>query len=242
MWGLNVSVLVGFPCQGWWALWPSFIVTTSLAWRRQGVQVNIVVSLLHQRKTHGAPCFIKMDKVFQSPCPCIEHSVVAAPKQMLSCYAPFLVYMAALLTQWTWTKPSDLLPAATSVLINTSVSLCARPNQAAFASSCICCPLRRARAVQLDRSCGSEPALKTRWLRKIMMNEGLTGEKWLLWIPYWSASWGLFHVEPKFDISNGIWLLNSSCNFRHGSDFRWNLGHYLEGETEAQSMEMTYPM
>lgn len=149
--------------------------------------------------------------------------------------------VAVLFTRRTWTKPSDLLPAATSVLINTSIPLCARPNQAGLASSSVCCPSRRTRELQLDRSVGPGPALEMRWLGKIMMNEGLTGEKWLLWNPYWSASWGLFHVEPKFDISNWTWLLNSSCSFRPGSNFRWNLGLCLDGETEALSMKMTYP-
>lgn len=45
-----------------------------------------------------------------------------------------------------------------------------------------------------------------------------------------------------------MWNLNltfqmepDSRNFRPGSDFRWSLGHCLDGETEAQSMEMTCP-
>lgn len=61
---------------------------------------------------------------------------------------------ATLLTQWTWTKPSDLLPAALSVLINTSASLRARPNPAEFATSNVCC-LRCLLPIQKSRSCAA---------------------------------------------------------------------------------------
>lgn len=162
---------------------------------------------------------------------------------MPSCSVPLLTHR---LSPWPFSSLDEpgqslLISCQQPLLCWLTVPLCARPNQAGLASSSVCCPSRRTRELQLDRSVGPGPALEMRWLGKIMMNEGLTGEKWLLYNPYWSASWGLFHVEPKFDISNWTWLLNSSCSFRPGSNFRCNLGLCLDGETEALSMKMTYP-
>lgn len=96
--------------------------------------------------------------------PSVEHSVVTAPKQMPSCCASFLAYVDTLLTQRTWTKPSDSLPAAISVLINTSISLCARPNQAGlvFAAHPPVFAAHPEEQEQLDRSVGSGPVLEAR--------------------------------------------------------------------------------
>lgn len=225
---MQVSVLVGLPSQGWLELWPPFTVTTSFTWRRQAAHVNRLLNLLRQHKTCGAPCFIKTSKVFQS-----------LPLRIVFCGGcsqtnAFMLYtfpntqpqsMATLLAQWTWTKLSDLLPAVTSVVINASALHCAGPYRAGFAFSSVCCPFKRSRAVQLDRSVDSGLAPETRRLGKIMMNEGLTGEKWLLWNPYWSASWSLFHVEPQltFQIGPDSWIAHAILDLAVISEGIWDI-------------------